>query len=78
MAAEQRSRYDPSLRQLLMLSPTKNLAPAVLVFADRDADEDIPNQGYCLVFGAAEANTSHDRFSSSLVAVDGAGGSAMC
>jgi hypothetical protein len=60
-----------------MLLRTEKSATAVLAFADRDADEDNPNQGHCLVFGAAETNTSHSRFSSSQVPADGAGGSAM-
>jgi hypothetical protein len=49
-----------------------------LVFAHRDTDEDNPDPGHCLVFGAAETNTSHGRLSSFQVPADGAGGSAMC
>jgi hypothetical protein len=71
------SRYDPSLRQLLMLSRTENPYVTVLVFADRDADKDNPNQGYCLVFGATGTRANHGRFSSTHVPADGAGGSAM-
>lgn len=36
------SRYDPNLRELVMLSPTENPATAVLMFGPRDGDTDHP------------------------------------
>jgi hypothetical protein len=71
------SRYHASLRQLLMLTRTEDPATVVLLFADRDTDNDNPNQGHSLVLGATETNTSNNRLSKSHVPTDGAGGSAM-
>jgi hypothetical protein len=60
-----------------MLSRTENPAAAVLVFADRDADKDNPDQGYCLVLGATGTCAGHGPFSRAHVLAEGAGGSAM-
>jgi hypothetical protein len=51
---------------------------AICVFTDRDADDDNPNRGSSLVFGANEAKSSHEWFSIAHVPLDGAGGSTMC
>jgi hypothetical protein len=71
------SQYDADLRQLLMLSRTENLATVALPFVDRDTDKEHYDQGYGLMFGAADLDARHSRFSRSPVPVDGAGGRPM-
>jgi hypothetical protein len=75
--AARTSRYDPSLRQLLMLTRTENPATAVLDLSDGDADKDNPDQGHCLVAGAPGTSAGHGRSSTAHIPADGAGGSAM-
>lgn len=60
-----------------MLSRTENLATAALLFVDRDTDKEHYDQGYGLMFGAADLDARHSRFSRSPVPVDGAGGRPM-
>ena len=75
---EREPRYDLILRQVLIYLRTEIPSMALLVFTDRDADDDNPNRGSCLVFGANEAKSSHEWFSIAHVPMDGAGGSTMC
>ncbi|MGO9255405.1 MAG: hypothetical protein ACLQU1_03760 [Bryobacteraceae bacterium] len=59
------SEYDADLRQLLRVSRKENLATAALLFVDRDTDKEHSDQGYGLMFGAADLDARHSRFSRS-------------
>src|SRR5437667_12246675 len=64
------SQYDANLRQLLMLSRTKNFATAALFFVDRDTDQEHYNHGYCgLMFGGPNVDAGHSRLSRTPVQV---------
>ncbi|SRR6266567_4385736 len=59
------SQYDADQRPLLMLSRMENLATAALRFVVRDTDKYHYEQGYGLLFGAADLNARHNQSSRS-------------